>query len=96
MLNAVITQAGAATTELVAAPGAGKHIVVHGYTFTNASGTATFKSATTAISGAMTAGGYPVSADGFQLMRCASNEALNLVTSAAAAMGHLKYTIELG
>ncbi len=96
MLNAVITQAGAATTELVAAPGTGKTIVVHGYTFTNASGTATFKSATTALTGAMTAAAIPIHADGFQLLRCASNEALNLVTSGAAAMGHLKYPIENG
>ena len=96
MLNAVITQAGAATTELVAAPGAGKHIVVHGYTFTNGSGTAIFKSGTTALTGAMTAGAIPIVADGFQLLRCASNEALNITTSAAAAFGHLKYTIELG
>lgn len=94
MNNAAITQAGAATTELVAAPGAGKQIVVHGYLFTNASGTAIFKSGTTALTGAITSGGHPVSIEGYQILRCASNEALNLVTSAAAAFGHLKYTIE--
>ena len=88
-----ITQAGAATTELVAAPAAGKCVEVWGLTLAQAAtGTAVLKSATTALTGVMPA---PLPAFGGPgpILRCAAAEALNLVTVNAGAFGELRYKI---
>lgn len=92
--RAVITQAGAATTELVAAPAAGSKIQVWGYTLVQASGgTAVLKSATTALTGAMPGGAPIVTGGPGPILECAAAEALNLVTTGGAAFGHLQYTV---
>ncbi len=91
--TAAISGAGAETLAVVAAPGAGKRIEVLGYAFTMASGTATWKSATTALSGAMTGTVLVHPSGSGPALVCAANEALNLTTSAAAALGHVTYRV---
>lgn len=92
--RAPITQAGAGTDAIIAAPGAGLKIHVWGFTLVQASGTATLKSATTALTGAMPGGLGPISPAGpGPILECAENEALNLVTTAAAAYGEVRYQI---
>lgn len=85
----------ATTTALVAAPGADKAIVVTNVVLTIASGqTVVWQSGSTALCGAIPSPGY-VAGDGDNgILQCESNEALNLVTSAAAQVsGHITYVI---
>lgn len=92
--RAVITQSGAGTDAIIAAPGAGLKIQVWGYTLVQGSGSATWKSATTALTGAMPGGVGVISPAGpGPVLECAANEALNLVTATAAAFGHVEYQI---
>ena len=91
-------QGAAGTTELVAAV-TGKKIVLKALVFTmSAAGTATLKSATTAISGAM-----PIAANGGMVMppvkdeayaECAVSEALNITTTVGLAKGFGAYSLE--
>lgn len=92
--RAAITQAGAATTELVAAPAAGKKIQVWGLTLVQGStGNAVLKSAATALTGVMP-GGNPITPTGpGPILECAAAEALNLVTTTVGAFGELRYAI---
>lgn len=83
----------ATTTEVVAAPGAGKAIVVTNVVLTIISGnTAVWKSAATALCGAISTPGY-VAGDGDNgILQCEDNEALNLTsTSTEAITGHITY-----
>lgn len=98
MPSVVINVAAAATTPLVAAPGAGKWIRVLGYVL-YAGGTvnATLKSAGNALTGPFPLKDQgrvqaPETPDGW--FDCNQNEALNLVTDAASQVsGHLKYQV---
>ncbi len=89
--RALINQ-GAATAELKAAE-TGKQIIVTSYVIATAAasgGTATFKSAATAISGVMPLAqyGWHAATDSNGMLVCAVGEALNL-TSSAAVDGHI-------
>lgn len=94
----------ASTADIIAAPGAGKRIVVYGYVMVSAdTTTVTFKSGTTGITGAMSmVVGVPVVApqtisEGVRQpwLVCATNEALNLTNgSSKQVSGHLVYDIE--
>lgn len=82
-------------TAIVAAPGAGKRVVVVGYMLTlDGAGEYIWESATTALSG-----NVEVSADTpvgmssvYGVLECGTNEALNL-TATAAANGHVSYIV---
>lgn len=94
---AVVSKAAIADNEIVAAV-SGKKIRVLSYTLNAAGGanTCTWKSATTALSGAMDIGdNVSVSADcGAGLMETAAGEALNLaLTAATLVAGHITYIL---
>ena len=95
-LSAVVT-GPVATTEIVAAPGAGKKIRVLGWVLTSAgAATVAWKSATTAKTGVMTgAAGSPMSApfNPVGWFDCAENEALNLTAGTAAVAGVVSYAV---
>lgn len=86
-----------ATTEIVAAPGAGMKIRVLGWVLTSAgAATVAWKSAATAKTGVMTgAAGAAMSApfNPVGWFDCAENEALNLTAGTAAVAGVLSYAI---
>jgi hypothetical protein len=92
----VTISVGAATGEVAPAV-AGRQIMVVSYVFVaDAATTVTFKSATTAISGAMTLdanGGVAVSESSDGLMWTEPGEALNITNSAGNINGHLTYRI---
>ena len=92
----VTISVGAETGEVAPAV-AGRQIMVVSYVFVaDAATTVTFKSATTAISGAMTLsanGGVAVSESSDGLMWTEPGEALNITNSAGNINGHLTYRI---
>lgn len=92
----VTISVGAETGEVAPAV-VGRQIMVVSYVFVaDAATTATFKSATTAISGAMTLdanGGVAVSESSDGLMWTEPGEALNITNSAGNINGHLTYRI---
>lgn len=98
--HVAIAQGAAATTELVAAPGAGYRIVVHGATVAQAAGgTLKFQSAATDLTGAMSTHANnhsPVDlfAHSDCVLRCAANEALNLTSATNPVTGVVFYSIE--
>lgn len=98
VLDGVIDITGAGTTTLVAAPGIGKAVRLLSYVFTcPASATVTWKSGTTAKSGAMTlANGVsaPTSGPTGRQFQCAANEALVLITGTSGVYGG-HYTYQL-
>jgi hypothetical protein len=92
-LTAVLAAVANDTTEVVAAPAAGKAIqVVGGLVAASVAGAYTWKSAATAKTGAV-----PIAANGAHpapLIRCAAAEALNVTTDATAALeGWIEYVI---
>lgn len=99
ILTASFDQGAAGTTDLIAAPGAGLHIVLLGILAAfDAAGTAQLRDSTpTAITGVM-----PVAANGniiatpgnLPLGRCAANTKLQIVTATAKAKGVVIYAIE--
>ncbi len=98
LITAAIAQSGAATTEVVAAV-AGKRIKVVSYQITIASaGSAQWKSATTALSGAMvmpTNGALTMTGTAHDpVLETAAGEALNLVSTTAAVTGFVRYCVE--
>jgi hypothetical protein len=92
----VTISVGAETGEVAPAV-VGRQIMVVSYVFVaDAATTVTFKSATTAISGAMTLdanGGVAVSESSDGLMWTEPGEALNITNSAGNINGHLTYRI---
>src|SRR5574337_381250 len=93
--SAAIAQTAAATTVVVAAPGAGRQIVVNGYVLVAAGDcTVKFVSGATDLTGAMalTVNGG-IANKGVRLV-CGVNEALSLVTVTGYVTGHLEYSIE--
>lgn len=97
----VLTQAGAGSTDIVAAPGAGLRIYVVRIVFTmSATGTVKFTEGTgpTDITGTLdiaTAGGMVVVGDGFQpvLYTPTTNSKLSIVTATGQAEGWLHYFV---
>ena len=84
-------------TAVVAAPGAGRRIVVRGYAVSlDTAGEILWQSASTNISGLMELAADTPLSPGFGehdvVLMCAPNEALNL-TATTAANGHLVYEI---
>ena len=94
-----IDTANAGQTEIIAAPGVGKHLRVMGYVLTGATAvvTAKWQSASTDKTGPMSFAAGPVVApidNGDGWMATADNEALNLfLNSAIQVSGHLVYRI---
>lgn len=88
VIELVANPAAAATAELVAAAGTGKKIrILSLKVVSTAANTVTFKSATTAISGAddlAANGGYVLPYDEIGWFETAANEALNVTLSAAS------------
>lgn len=98
ILYAVITQSGAGTDTLVSAV-ANHRIKVVGYVVVMGSaGTVTFKSGTTALTGAMSfaanGGASSAGTENFPVFATGTNEALNITSTGAAAQGHLSYILE--
>ena len=99
--SAVISAASSGANELVAAQGAGLRIVVYSISLmTRGVTTAQLKSASTAISGALSFGtggtwDEPINASGEPLYQTAANEALNLVLgSAVQCDGLVRYLVK--
>ncbi len=100
LLKAFANPAAIADNAIVAAPGAGKKIVVHCMVIvaTGGANTATVKSAAAAIGpgwGFAANGGLvlPQNDDGW--FECVNNEALNLALTAATAVGvHVGYSVQ--
>lgn len=89
----------AASGDIVAAPGASKRIVVTAVVLSKStSGTVTFRSGTTNLSGAIdlnTQGGLTaVGTRDDPVLVCAPNETLNAVISAGSAAGWVTYFVE--
>jgi len=94
-------QGAAGSTTLVAAPGAGKKIVLKSIALTmSAGGTAQLRSAGNNISGA-----FPIAANGGLVLppseneawtECNANEALNLFTVTGLAKGLVSYVVDPG
>jgi hypothetical protein len=86
-----------ASSDLVAAPGAGRQIVVLGYMLTSdGNGEVTWRSGTTAMSGAMEIiADTPLSDRDPDLgvLRCAANQALNLLPVTAVVNGYVRYAV---
>ena len=85
------------TTAIVAAPGAGRRIVVRGYAVSlDAAGEILWESASDNLTGLMELAADTPLSPGFGesdvVLVCGTNEALNL-TSTAAANGHVLYEI---
>lgn len=101
IFDVAVDVAASTTGTLVAAPGAGKRIVVVNYVLVSLNdGTVQFKSASTAKSGAMNTGdwggvSFPGTVKG-PAFRCGTNEALTLTTGAqvGGTQGHLSYYID--
>ncbi len=98
VLDGVIDRSGAATFELVPAPGVGLFVRVLNYVFSCPSGAAvTWKSGTTPKSGAMTLTNgisVPSAGPGGRQFQCAENQALNITTSLAGNYGgHFTYQL---
>lgn len=96
--NASFDQGAAGTTDLIAAPGAGKVIKVLGYVIaSSAAGTVKLIDSTpTDITGAM-----PIAANGsivvqgrHQVGVCAANTKLQLVSATGACKGNVTYIID--
>lgn len=97
VMFAKIALSGAGTDTLVAATS--KHISVVGYVVVfPESGTVTFKSGTTAITGAMSfaanGGAAAAGTEHFPVFQTAIGEALNITTTGSGAQGHLSYILE--
>lgn len=96
--HVAVSQGGAGTTAVVAAPGAGLRVVLHGALLVmDLAGTAKFQSAATDLTGAMslaTSSPLGVALDSDCVLRCAANEALNLTTATGAAKGVVWYSVE--
>jgi hypothetical protein len=98
MPNAVVNAAASGDNTIIAAPGAGKQIEVRGYHIAAAGAvTATWKSGSTALTGAMTmATGTPHDAYSWAdpVFLLAANEALVLTLGGAVQVsGHVTYVI---
>lgn len=98
LVNVAVTAAAGATTELVAAPGAGLKIELFGLNVSpDVAGTMVLKSATTALTGTINlAAGTPYQIDlnpSVSNLQCAANEALNVTTVTCALTGWLTYAI---
>ena len=93
-----INQAAAGALAVVAAPGAGYHIEVVGFSLSmTPAGTVLFESGTTDLTGNMPWAAAAVTVMGTEdapVMVCADNEALNMTSVTGAADGFLLYTIE--
>ena len=98
--SAILTQAGAGTDEVIAAPGAGLSIVVHGVDVSqDGGGTLILSSAATALTGAFATHAaahtlYTIAGASDCVLRCAENEALNVTTATSPAFGVVYYSIE--
>lgn len=97
-LHAAIDVAAGATDEIVAAPGAGKKIVMLGYVMGNQTGAGAmeWKSASTTLTASMSTNRYitqntPYCTMG--IMVCAANEALNLTSTASVLRGACTYVV---
>jgi hypothetical protein len=94
----VITQAGAGTTQLVAAQGGSLKIKVVSYVFTmSVTGTAKF-SATADLTGVMdisaTGGAVVLGQPSVPLFETGANQSLSIVTTGGSAKGHFSYFVE--
>jgi len=94
LLEAVVS--GAATSNELVAAVAGKKIVVHRIFFTLASSTTfQFKSAATALTGAMTGTEFKLDMSEYPWMKTAAGEALNLALGAEEqCSGRIYYSTE--
>lgn len=98
--SVAVAQGSAGTTALVAAPGAGLRIVMHGADISiDGGGSVKFASASTDLTGAMfthSASHATISIAGGAdcVLRCAENQALNIISTSNPASGVVYYTVE--
>lgn len=96
--SVAVAQGAAGTTAVVAAPGAGFRVVIHGACLTiSIAGSIKLQSAATDLTGAfdlLAATPFDPCAGADAVLRCAANEALNLVSTTGAAKGVVYYSVE--
>lgn len=97
ILSVKIDQSGAGTDELVTAPGENLRVKVVSYVVVQSgAGTTKFTDGTDDLSGAMSfaANGGAVASSVHAMIVAGANRPLNIVSTGAAAKGHLSYYIE--